>query len=299
MLGGPRPYMAIQTIHDFGIYTGLFLLPPTKTDPVVGASIQTTDAVLHAKQLEALVHAPSQLEPFLPRTSDLHGKLPVDMQRHLYLASVLFPFRGLQYGRESYAIALARDGVKLSIAEGVTASCLLESVADVECLLDDFYRKSAVVSDPERRQKVYRRRLGLFVRKAGRVLREWFPLSILFAAASPRLEEIPMDERFPLYVALQKDIERLDLLQCYDERPVLNGNEVMQLTREWKPDVANTKGRWVGDILERVLHWQLEEGGPGKEQKINREACIRFVKEQLDQGEIQLSAAPLKKPKHL
>lgn len=264
-------------------------------------------------------------------TSYCETTLPHDT----HIAAVFYPTRGAQHPahRQRLSFELPKEALKLSLHDAAVVSTLIESVPSIDALLVE-------VDDARHDMKEYRLRVGTMIRTIGRTLKEWYPLAVLFAAAhaKARVElsaavsataamsqaatlASPVDTstcKVPTtaseqegsisniylqpYVQLMHDINRLRLSNVHDERPLLDGDALVALVREYRATRGQSTdvkvGRWVGQVHELIIEWQLREGPIDDESMTcNAEACRRFIVELLDAGRIDVDEPSYKKNK--
>jgi hypothetical protein len=62
------------------------------------------------------------------------------------------------------------------------------------------------------------------------------------------------------YLELAAQIERMGVQNAASEQPLLNGNEVVAYLRAKGTSNQVRPGKWLGQVLERMLEWQFREG---------------------------------------
>ncbi|RDB28981.1 CCA tRNA nucleotidyltransferase, mitochondrial [Hypsizygus marmoreus] len=288
MMKGRDPFGAIQLIHDLSLYDTIFsVIPPEITSTFSAPPAPRDTAFAAASVLHALL---SPVEPYLipavhPRLMSVVKSDPSCIAR-LYLATMLTPYKSIIYHDrkkkpQSAITFVLRESLKLGtqnhFLDGIpllfTAAQLLENPV----LTDERFQK------PSQRVAI-----GLLLRDKAihhAVTGSHWTTSLLFSliqqmaplydVASDKLDVDAASQLIELYNTFVERIEELDLLDMVDARPLLDGREVMSILNA-KP------GAWAGQVMAKIIVWQLENPQGTKDD------CTAWLKEERRQGKLQV-----------
>ncbi|RDX56319.1 hypothetical protein OH76DRAFT_1414683 [Lentinus brumalis] len=273
MMGGRNPLLSIDMIESLSLYPSVFYIPDNMGIKLSGTPDSSKTALRAASILHALVHPgvtastlSGQTVPSLPPLSPImlsELSSSTNPLRRLFLAAALTPYHGLTYtqskGKVRPAVeAVLRDGLKLGAQyhylDGIpalfaAADLLRTGVADWE---------GGHMDKPERAW------LGVLLRERNvhnSVSGSMWASSLLFAlvqeltalwtgdAASIDVEAA--SSRISAYNKFVARVEELDLPAVVDAKPILDGREVVKM-------LGASPGPWTGQVLARVVEWQLE-----------------------------------------
>ncbi|RHZ52940.1 hypothetical protein Glove_454g16 [Diversispora epigaea] len=215
----------------------------------------------------------------------LYPKIPSQSSqdiRILYLTSLLIPYKNVQYQdikaqqhhekseknekkrrktEDMSAIGyVTRASVKLSTADGDMVERLINNINNI---MNEVGKNEEIILD--------RKSMGLFIRELGS---KWINSIIITLAYElmPEFYNIQKElwdkpnEIIRKYNNFIARIYDLGLQECYEEKSILNGDEVIKLLNI-KP------GKIMKQILASVIEWQLENPNGNKEQ------CKKYIKD--------------------
>ncbi|KAH9850667.1 hypothetical protein C2E23DRAFT_734552 [Lenzites betulinus] len=302
MMGGRNPLLSIDLINVLSLYTSVFSLPQGVNVKLSG----DPSPPQHALKAAIILHVVSQAKNIGATLSDLpfptlppiHPLLlselstPKSPSRRLYLATALTPYRHLTYIQSKGKVrpaaeAVIRESLKLGgqyhYLDGITAlfaaaEILKKGVADFE---------SSNMDKPER---VW---IGLLLREKNvhnPVSGSSWATSLLFSLiqeltalwaddASAIDGTSPASKRIEAYNKFATRIEELGLAEAVDAKSILDGREVTTTLG------AESPGPWTGQVLARVVEWQLEHPQGTKEQ------CEAWLRAEQAAGHISTAVA--------
>ncbi|KAJ8488681.1 hypothetical protein ONZ51_g3411 [Trametes cubensis] len=284
MMGGQvlrrNPLLAIDLINKLSLYTSVFSIPEGLGIKLSDAPSSPQKALKAALVLHALANPARSITTLsglsLPSLPAIHPLLlsefstPNNPSRRLFLAAALTPYRDLTYlqkGKERPAVeAVIREGLKLGAQyhylDGIPA---LFSAAQL-------LRKGVTDYQNGKLDKPERVWIGTLLREKNvhnPVTGSVWSTSLLFSLVQ-ELASIWSDDASVLdveaaskcidaYNKLAQRIEELNLPSAVDAKPILDGREVVKILE------APSAGPWTGQVLARVIEWQLEHPEGTKE----------------------------------
>ncbi|KAI0761691.1 hypothetical protein BD413DRAFT_616900 [Trametes elegans] len=282
MMGGRNPVLAIDLINSLSLYFSVFTVPESAHITLSGTPSSPQNALKAAMLLHVLTNpANTANTPFelpFPSLPAIHPLLlsdfaaPSSTSRRLYLASALTPYRELIYTQakgkvRQAAEAVIREGLKLGAQhhylDGIPA--LFAAAELVQRGVADF--EAARFDKPERAWiGVLLREKNVHNHLAGSV----WSISLLFALVQEltalwgddahALDVDAASRRIAAYNQFAARIEELDLPKAVDAKSILDGREVVKVLGAASP------GPWTGQVLARVVEWQLEHPQGTKEE---------------------------------
>ncbi|GBE78504.1 CCA tRNA nucleotidyltransferase, mitochondrial [Sparassis crispa] len=272
MMRGRDPLHAIKLIKDLSLFSSIFHIPQNIAVTLSARPAPQDTALAAASYLYAF------LNPTLPNLSSivplsfppLHHLLlsgtasePSPISR-LYLACALTPYRGVTCLDSKDKIQLAvepaiREGLKLGVQHHY-----LDGIPTLFAAVDKL--GNAVVGKGHEQPAAQwdRAAIGLLLREKvvhNPNIGSTWSISLLFSLVQELvpLWDIERDEfdaeeatkRVIAYNELVARIEELKLPAAVDAKPILDGRTVMRTLG------TATPGPWTGDVLSRVVEWQL------------------------------------------
>ncbi|CAG8544140.1 7254_t:CDS:10, partial [Acaulospora colombiana] len=256
MIKGPNPVMSIELIYDLGLYEAIFT-PPSR-EIYEGTMGYPGDTVKIAKILEWLLSPTDKISvhrELLPRN-------PEDL-RSLYLASVLIPYKDMLHERSKNII------VQYILKDNLKDAKLTNSLISTINPLMELARKNAEFP-------LDRKSLGIFIRTVTGP--HWINSFIITMAYEllPEFENIKTESLYKVRQIIRKYNDLVDrifdlgLQECFKDKHILNGSQIMEL--------LNIKGgEHMKEIMDFVIEWQLENPGGSVEQ------CQEFIKSRYDE----------------
>ncbi|GJJ13929.1 hypothetical protein Clacol_008186 [Clathrus columnatus] len=264
MIKGPDPLRAVQLIHALSLYRSIFT-PPSSFVP-------SENPFNHQTGLAAV------WKTVTPHSSLLqHTRSSASIQGRLFLASALTPFKDSFYTQKNkqkpLIEACLRDGLKLGVQDH-----LLDGIPVLfkgAKLISDFELKKLDGLPGERAA------LGLLLRQQyihSPIFDAHWTSTILFSLVQELAplwkpnndrdlldplnvgfieNEIHAFNIIQRYNALIIKAEELDLIKTLDMPHLLNGHDLTSL-------LGRRPGPWVGDVLSKVMEWQLKNPGGNK-----------------------------------
>ncbi|KAI0793297.1 hypothetical protein C8Q75DRAFT_713370 [Abortiporus biennis] len=298
MMQGRDPLRAIQIIHDLSLYFSIFHIP-SSVAPELSAPLAADNVALAACSiLHFLTQPPSLTSPTLPPLHPLlsnsisHNKL---VAARLYLACALFPFHGVTYQDSKARPRLAAEAaIRESLKLG-TQNHYLDGIPALFFAVDVLKNPKVdpVASSAERRI------IGLLLRDRyvhNHNTGSFWATSLLFSLVSElvplwnaQLDQLDVDraaERINAYNAFVSRAVELDLPSTVDAKPILDGREVVRIVG------ASSPGRWTGDVLARVIEWQLEFPEGSKDQ------CEEWLRSEVAAGKIVVPPVEVNGKRH-
>ncbi|KAH9947968.1 hypothetical protein B0H21DRAFT_821480 [Amylocystis lapponica] len=292
MMKGRDPLRAVQLINSLSLFSSIFSIPQSIQSKMSAPPEPPYTSLAAASILSAFLQHPSapswlSLPPVHPLLLSETPALPI---ARLFLACALTPYRNLTYvdpkGKPHPVVEAAlRDGLKLG-----TQNHYLDGIpalfAAAAMLHDAVPHSPAPDAQPDRVT------LGLLLRArtvhnphAGAT----WATSLLFAlvqdlvalcdAARRTVDADAASARIAAYNALAARVDALGLREAVDAKPVLDGREVVRA-------LGVTPGAWTGQVLARVVEWQLRHPEEGKD------ACEAWLKAEYAAGRIGVRWGP-------
>ncbi|KAI0719119.1 hypothetical protein C8T65DRAFT_636843 [Cerioporus squamosus] len=273
MMGGRNPLLSIDLIESLSLYSSVFHVPDTMGIKLSDAHASPNTALRAALLLHALVNPTvttstlsGQTIPTLPAVHPLllsELPSPTNPLRRLYLAATLTPYHGLTYTQSKGKVrpaleAVLRDGLKLGAQyhylDGIPA---LFAAADL-------LRKGVSDWEGGHMDKPERAWLGVLLRERNvhnYVNGSMWASSLLFALVQELtalwdgdaacIDVETASSRVAVYNKFVARVEELGLPAVVDAKPILDGREVVKM-------LGASPGPWTGQVLARVVEWQLE-----------------------------------------
>ncbi|KAI0651437.1 hypothetical protein C8Q79DRAFT_899091 [Trametes meyenii] len=299
MMGGRNPLFSIDMINHLSLYDAVFSIPDAAGIKLSSTPLSSQLALKAAMILHVLSN-PSSSTPTLsglafPSFPAVHPLLlsefiaSTNPSRRLYLATALTPYRGLTYTQSKGRVrpaaeAAIREGLKLGTQyhylDGIPA--LFSAVEVLQKGVTDF--ETGNIDGPERV------RIGSLLREKSvhnPVMGSHWATSMLFSLVQELTALWTGDTSTPGYAASKRisaynrlvaRIEELDLPQAVDAKSILDGREVVEVLGAAGP------GPWTGQVLARVVEWQLEHPQGTKEE------CKTWLTAEQAAGRINTSA---------
>ncbi|KAI0367514.1 hypothetical protein BV20DRAFT_1054794 [Pilatotrama ljubarskyi] len=301
MMGGRNPLLSIDFMNKLSLYPAVFSIPEGTGVKLSGSLSSSQDALNAAVILHALSNPTNDISTTLsgspvPSLPPVHRLLlselsmPTNASRRLYLASALTPYRHLTYMSKAKvrpaAEAVIRDGLKLGAQyhylDGVptlflAAELLQRGIAEYE---------AGNIDKPERAW------IGVLLRDKlvhNPATGSTWATSLLFSLVQELVALWSNDgstfdvdaasKRIAAYNQFATRIEELALPAAVDARPILDGREVVKILGAASP------GPWTGQVLGRVVEWQLEHPQGTKEE------CEAWLRAEQAAGNINTSVA--------
>ncbi|CAG8799209.1 14883_t:CDS:10 [Gigaspora margarita] len=254
MIKGPHPALAIKLIHEMDLYDTIFAPP----QDYLGTLDNPKIAVCLAKILELLLLTSNE--------NHLHVNLSsrtLEDIRFLYLASFLAPHKTIEIplkkkNHTSFHYVI-KESLKLKGSDG-----------DITNKLFSFIDQITTVANQNLVTPSDRKSLGLLIRDIGS---QWYNAFILALICEllpkyPDIESGILNESYKIIEKYNKLVDLiidLGLQNCFNDKPIINGKEIVCL--------LNIKqGIIIGEIHKSVIEWQLENPGGSKGQ------CEEYIK---------------------
>lgn len=264
MMKGQDPLHSIRLIHELALYPSIFsALPPEVSSTLSSAPSGSERAVSAAAILNTL------LLPEQPSFPKVHHRLLAALQTdpscrpRLYLATALIPYLGVTYRDKKKRLCPAvevvtREALKLGkqnhYLDGIP---LLFTAAE---LLGSFVTHHLTLPPAKERKTI-----GLILRDksvhntnagahwtASLLFSLVVQLSRLCESTKDLIESNAAASIITSYNSFVEKIEALDLTDAVEEKPILDGREIVLALG------AKKHGAWVGETLAKVVEWQLE-----------------------------------------
>ncbi|KAI9859531.1 MAG: CCA tRNA nucleotidyltransferase, mitochondrial [Trichoglossum hirsutum] len=259
ILKGKDPFRALVLIDRLGLYNTIFTDPENNLTLVPDLSCwQQTYRFLHKilyrvdQNFNSAADLCSKIQSILIRTAD---------EAYLaWLLAALTPWANLQAlpmsksGKKKLqpmAAIVAREGLKVNnkVFEVITGACgnseeIIKNITELKSLLENDDSSS------ERNDSIDRGALGMAIRRWGSNWRSHVLFSLLLDLK--RIGDDTQETRNVLesYTAFLHRLEKLDLLEAYSLKPILDGNRLCK-------ELHVKPGPWMKGALEMVMEWQL------------------------------------------
>ncbi|KAL5534484.1 hypothetical protein ACEPAG_946 [Sanghuangporus baumii] len=306
MMKGRDPLHSIRLITSLDLYSSIAAVPASisstfTTSPASPSSALGAATILHAalsSSFSDTLRIPS-LHPLLLSLVDRDKTL----RPRLFLATLMMPYADVQYlipkkkTRVPAVEVVIREGLKLGLqnhyADGVPALfAAAEVLRGVEISNFEGPNERSRIGSLLRTKSVHNANTGshwtssiLFT-----IIRELATLWDANRDAFDVKRAAPIVDRFDKF--LQR-VQELKLPDSIDDKPLLNGNEIVSLLGATRPGV------WTGSVLARVSEWALDhpEG--------TKDACAAWLKAEHEVGRIDVGnisamntkSYPAKKPR--
>ncbi|CAG8715990.1 31548_t:CDS:2, partial [Racocetra persica] len=232
MIKGPHPALSIKLIHELGLYDTIFAPP----QDYHGTLDDSKTAVCLAKILEWLLLTSNENHLHM----NLSSRTPEDI-RLLYLASFLAPHKNIEIVSKKKNYTSFHHVIKESLR-------LKSSDADITKKFFSFVDPITTAANRNLVAPLDRKSLGLLIRDIGSQWQNAFILALILK------EPYKIIEKYNKLVDL---ITELGLLNCFNDKPIINGKELATL--------LNIKqGVIIGEIQKSVIEWQLANAGGSK-----------------------------------
>ncbi|OSD05776.1 hypothetical protein PYCCODRAFT_1443155 [Trametes coccinea BRFM310] len=281
MMGSRNPLLALDLINSLSLYNAVFCIPEglgIKLSGEPSASLTALKAAMILHDLTNPTNTPSTLSglPF-PSLPALHPLLLSDFSsqkstsRRLYLAAALTPYDGLTYQQ---AKGKVRPAVEAVIREGLKLGAQYHYLDGIPALFSasELLQKGVAAFEAGELDKPERTWIGMLLREKSvhnPVTGSHWATSLLFSLVQElaalwtdgnhALDVDAASKRIAAYNKLASRIEELNLPPAVDAKPILDGREVVEVLNA-------SPGPWTGQVLTRVVEWQLEHPEGTKEE---------------------------------
>nr|GAT43620.1 tRNA nucleotidyltransferase [Mycena chlorophos] len=286
MIKGPDPLRSIELIHELSLYDAVFNVLPREATATLsgppGPSISSVKAarILHTliSQATTATKAPHPSLVSLARTDS-------SVRARLYLAAALTPFASLTFLDRKKKPQPTLDCVMRESLRVGTQNHFLDGIP----LL---FAAAETLKDPQLsrwQEPSPRVALGLLLREKTMHYApadERWSIAALFSLVQElvphydleagKLDAEKADSIIELYNAFASRVEELDLGNVGDLKPILTGHAVVSALGAAKP------GAWTGQILAKVMEWQLQDPNGTAEQ------CTSWLREEKAAGRISV-----------
>ncbi|KAI0638969.1 hypothetical protein C8Q77DRAFT_1078625 [Trametes polyzona] len=301
MMGGRNPLLSIDLINSLSLYSSVFSIPDSSAIKLSGTPAPSQNALKAAIILYTLAHrgssTPATLSglPF-PSLPAVHPLLLSELTastnpaRRLYLAAALTPYRDLTYTQKGKI----RPATEAVIREGLKLGAQYHYLDGIPALFSaaELLRKGVAEYEAGNVDKPERAWIGLLLREktvhnpaTGSVWSTSLLFSLvqeltdLWSDGAQTIDAEAASKRIEVYNKLVARIEELDLPSAVDAKSILDGREVVRVLE------APSPGPWTGQVLARVVEWQLEHPQGTKEE------CEAWLRAEHAAGRITVSAA--------
>lgn len=244
MLSGPRPLLALSTIHRLGLYPSLFSIQTLDPSP----SLNSDKSVFAGQILE---HISAHLGDSALGATLREGRLMA------WKAAALVPWYGVQLGK----------GFKKSAVANVITSGLCGSNSDVNMMEDGLRAYEEIRGTAERNfeERLGRGGLGLLVKKWGATWKHSMIVSLL----SESLTTSPLSlsptspihsTLIPRYEALLRSAEEMGVSKAYEKKKsLLDGKEICKV-------LGVKPGPWMKEAVDELIRWEFDNPEKGREE---------------------------------
>ncbi|RIB08911.1 tRNA nucleotidyltransferase [Gigaspora rosea] len=254
MIKGPHPALAIKLIYEMNLYDTIFAPP----QDYLGTLDNPKIAVCLAKILEWLLLTSNENHLHV----NLSSRTPEDI-RFLYLASFLAPHKTIEIPSKKKNHTSFHHVIKESLK-------LKGSDGDITNKLFSFIDQITTVANQNLFTPSDRKSLGLLIRDIGS---QWYNAFILALICEllpkyPDIESGILNESYKIIEKYNKLVDLiidLELQNCFNDKPIINGKEIACL-------LSLKQGIIIGEIQKSVIEWQLENPGGSKGQ------CEEYIK---------------------
>ncbi|KAI0078482.1 hypothetical protein K474DRAFT_1660286 [Panus rudis PR-1116 ss-1] len=296
MLKGRDPLRSIRIINELSLYDAIFYIPHSIA-PNFSAPLAPVHNSVVASTLLHIFSQPQSIANFgLP---DVHPLLTSSLsdgivRARLFLACYLIPFLNVTY---QDAKQKTHQAVEAAIREGVKLGTQNHYLDGIPVLFSatQLLRNPQVASESGSLKE--RAAIGMLLRDKSvhnpNTGSHW-TTSLLFSliaelvhvydVAKDELDVERCVERIHAYNAFVSRVEEFSLPSTVEARTLLDGREVVQILGASKP------GPWTGQVLSRVMEWQLEHPHGTKEE------CEAWLREAHSSGQIDITATPSSRP---
>lgn len=264
MLRGPHPVLALFKFHDLGLFESIFM-PALEEPPAL-----PTYNMARTTACFSYLHS-------IPEDSS-YGILrrlysTPDDEYIAWIMAALAPWEdrtlpGPKNRPAAAAAIAAREGFKADNKLFSTVQAAYTNASSIQKFVDE-----VATTDTSRG------RVGMFIRNLGKDWTNQYLLALLLKAM-PYWEQGDVKPKkvsekvFERYAGVLRRVEGLGLWRVWEEKHVLDGKEFMGALGEKKA------GTWMKPALERLMEWQLERPGVGKDEArqwavANKEQLLR------------------------
>ncbi|KIM84665.1 hypothetical protein PILCRDRAFT_818258 [Piloderma croceum F 1598] len=268
MMKGRDPLRSIQLIQELSLYPHIFSIPEAITSTFSSTPGQPITSVSAATLLRALIEpqtasiSSSIALPSVHKTL-LSSTLSPGTKSRLFLAAALTPYRGILYTdskkKSHFAVEAAiREGTRLG-----TQNHYLDGIPALFVAADRL--KDPRLNNDKFQSPCERVAIGLLLRDKcvhnPNTGSHW-ATSVLFSllqelvptydAVEDQLDINRASALIHTYNVFVSRIEELGLHTSVEAKPILDGRQVIEAMGASRP------GAWTGQILARVIEWQLE-----------------------------------------
>ncbi|KAJ7785788.1 hypothetical protein B0H16DRAFT_1295113 [Mycena metata] len=298
IMKGPDPTRGIQLLHDLSLYDSVFNVLPAEVETSLSASLAPRTLSVKAERILKSILSPP--DSVLANITPVHPALVSAVKEdttapaRLHLAAALTPYFGITYKDKKKKDLSA---VECAIRESLKLGAQNHYVDGIPLL----FEAAQLLRNPDLNQEKFktpseRVAIGLLLRQ--KALHHpssgarW-QLATLFSLVQelsphydPTTNELDVAEAvklIELYNTFVNRVEELGLTDVGEEKPLLNGNTVGQILGAARP------GAWTGQILARVMEWQLQNP------KGTIDECTAWLKEEQSAGRIDIDSEPASK----
>ncbi|KAL2011289.1 hypothetical protein VTN00DRAFT_4007 [Thermoascus crustaceus] len=272
MLRGPDPREALETIDRLGLYSTIF------ANHQDDAGVDTSSWSLAYNALERIMNPPaSDADDLGAAINRVHSILIRDKSEAYYawVIAAFSPWATVPARKPAKANArpnpprvgqVARDSLR---ADNKTVTILSDAVTHSGTITD--VKGSFLVGNLPGTDREIRRQIGLHIRSWKKDWRLCILLSILLEIMKGgEFSTVIHDyDKFLSYIKDQ------GLLEAYELKPIVNGDEIMKA-------LGLSKGPWMAKALDIVIRWQLQHPEISEKEK-----ALEELKSRRDELEIK------------
>ncbi|KAK2461707.1 hypothetical protein APHAL10511_006170 [Amanita phalloides] len=287
MMKGHDPLHSIQLIHDLSLYRAVFSVIPAEIKatfsepPASDKHALASATILHALLTESEVHLPA-LHSSLSKTV----KSDTTRVARLYLATSLVPFACITYTDKKQKLHSAAGIV---LRESLRLGTQNHYLDGIPLLFSAKQLLRNVLYDERTESPLRRVALGTLLRHRAihnpNTGSHWIS-TILFSLVQDLIPFYSIDDgKFDVtetsilverYNALLEEIDRLDLGNVTQLKPLIDGRELQKVLG------VSKGGLWTGQLLARMIEWQLENPIGTKDE------CIKWLQREKEVGNLRL-----------
>ncbi|KAJ7630487.1 hypothetical protein FB45DRAFT_915676 [Roridomyces roridus] len=286
IMKGPDPLRGIQLVDHLSLYDSIFKVIPAEAIASLSAPLAPSITAVKAGYILKRI-----FDSDMPGVTSVHPTLISAVQEdstataRLYLAAALTPYMGLTYLDKKNK---TQSAVECAIRESLKLGTQYHFVDGIPLL----FTAAQVLKNPDLEKfqtPSPRVALGLLLREKAlhfpsSGVRWQFSLlfslvhelSALYDPTTDQLDTSEATRLVELYNTFVNRVEELHLVNVGVQRHLLNGFQVGQILNA-KP------GPWTGQVLDRVMEWQLENP------QGTAEECTEWLKGEHSAGRINIS----------
>ncbi|KAF9454980.1 hypothetical protein P691DRAFT_792086 [Macrolepiota fuliginosa MF-IS2] len=291
MMRGRDPLRAIELIHNLSLYDPVFfVIPDSFSSTFSGKPGSPRSGLTAASVLHYILESEHRADSKLPQLHTLFYEAvkhdPTCYPR-LYLATALTPYKHLTYRDKKDK---SRLFVELVIRESLKLGAQSHFLDGIPLLFSACDVITSAVADPRKLHPTSERvGIGLFLREKAvhnSATGSHWTSSFLFSLVQDLVGSCDAESNvlnaeqasliIEKYNNFAQKVENLKLQDAGDMRPLLDGRQTVAALEAKKP------GAWVGQVLNKIIEWQLEhpEG--------TRDECIDWLRQQRGAGRLQI-----------